>query len=42
VGRLHDCKCPQSDFRGNAPYRFCAVYRKVGGEIAVEYTDAER
>jgi hypothetical protein len=27
---------------GNEPQRFCAAYRKAGGEIALEYIDADR
>jgi hypothetical protein len=26
----------------NEPQRFCAAYRKAGGEIALEYIDADR
>jgi len=39
---LHDYKDAESDFAGNEPQRFVALYRKAGGEIAVEYVDAER
>jgi acetyl esterase len=35
---LHDYK----DADGNEPQRFVANYRKAGGEIALEYIDAER
>jgi acetyl esterase/lipase len=39
---LHDYKDPESNFDGNEPQRFCADYRKAGGEIALEYIDMER
>ena len=31
-----------ASFPGNEPQRFVANYRKAGGEIALEYIDAER
>jgi len=39
---VHDYKDPESPFDGNEPQRFCAAYRKAGGDIALEYIDAER
>jgi hypothetical protein len=39
---LHDYKDADSDFAGNEPQRFCANYRKAGGEIALEYIDMDR
>lgn len=39
---VHDYKDPESDFPGNEPQRFCANYRKAGGEIALEYIDMNR
>jgi acetyl esterase/lipase len=39
---LHDYKDTESDFPGNEPQRFCANYRKAGGDIALEYIDMER
>jgi acetyl esterase/lipase len=39
---LHDYRDPESPFDGNEPQRFCAAYRKAGGEIALEYLDMER
>lgn len=39
---VHDYKDPDSDFPGNEPQRFCANYRKAGGEIALEYIDMDR
>jgi acetyl esterase/lipase len=39
---LHDYKDDDSSFAGNEPQRFVASYRKAGGEIALEYIDAER
>jgi acetyl esterase len=38
----HDYKDVESDFPGNEPQRFCANYKKAGGEIALEYTDMDR
>jgi acetyl esterase len=39
---LHDYKDADANFPGNEPQRFVANYRKAGGEIALEYIDAER
>jgi len=39
---LHDYKDAESSFDGNEPQRFVSLYRKAGGEIALEYIDAER
>jgi len=39
---LHDYKDAEGSFAGNEPQRFVANYRKAGGEIALEYIDAER
>jgi len=39
---LHDYKDADASFPGNEPQRFAANYRKAGGEIALEYIDAER
>ena len=39
---VHDYKDPESDFPGNEPQRFCAAYRKAGGDIALEYVDMDR
>jgi acetyl esterase/lipase len=39
---LHDYKDIEASFSGNEPQRFVANYRKAGGEIALEYIDAER
>ena len=39
---LHDYKDAESNFAGNEPQRFVANYRKAGGEIALEYIEAER
>jgi acetyl esterase/lipase len=39
---MHDYKDVDSSFAGNEPQRFVANYRKAGGEIALEYIDAER
>jgi acetyl esterase len=39
---MHDYKDADSDFPGNEPQRFVANYRKAGGEIALDYIDAER
>ena len=38
----HDYKDADSDFPGNEPQRFCANYKKAGGEIALEYIDMDR
>ena len=32
----------EGSFAGNEPQRFVANYRKAGGEIRLEYIDAER
>ena len=32
----------EASFPGNEPQRFAANYRKAGGEIRLEYIDAER
>ncbi|MGB6536311.1 MAG: alpha/beta hydrolase [Xanthobacteraceae bacterium] len=39
---VHDYKDPESDFAGNEPQRFCANYKKAGGEIELHYIDMER
>jgi acetyl esterase/lipase len=39
---LHDYKDVESTFDGNEPQRFCANYRKAGGEIALDYVDMDR
>jgi len=39
---MHDYKDPESDFPGNEPQRFVAAYRKAGGEIVLDYIDADR
>ena len=39
---LHDYKDEEECFPGNEPQRFAANYRKAGGEITLEYIDAER
>jgi len=39
---VHDYKDPESNFPGNEPQRFCANYKKAGGEIALEYIDMDR
>jgi acetyl esterase/lipase len=39
---VHDYKDEDSDFLGNEPQRFCALYRKAGGEIALEYFEGGR
>jgi acetyl esterase/lipase len=39
---LHDYKDADASFPGNEPQRFVANYRKAGGEITLEYIDAER
>jgi acetyl esterase len=38
----HDYKDEESSFPGNEPQRFVALYRKAGGEIALEYVEADR
>jgi acetyl esterase len=39
---LHDYKDADSDFSGNEPQRFCANYRKAGGDIALDYIEMDR
>ncbi len=39
---VHDYKDPESNFPGNEPQRFCANYRKAGGDIALQYIEMER
>jgi acetyl esterase/lipase len=39
---MHDYKDPESDFPGNEPQRFVAAYRKAGGEITLDYIEADR
>jgi acetyl esterase len=39
---VHDYKDPESNFPGNEPQRFCANYKKAGGEITLEYIDMDR
>jgi acetyl esterase/lipase len=39
---LHDYKDPEGDFPGPEPQRFADLYRKAGGDIALEYIEAER
>ncbi len=39
---LHDYKDVEGSFPGNEPQRFVANYQKAGGEIALEYIDADR
>jgi acetyl esterase len=39
---VHDYKDPDSSFPGNEPQRFCANYKKAGGDIALEYIDMDR
>jgi hypothetical protein len=39
---LHDYKDADSSFAGNEPQRFVENYRKAGGEITLEYIDADR
>src|SRR5438034_790163 len=39
---MHDYQDADASFPGNEPQRFVANYRKAGGEIALEYIDAER
>jgi acetyl esterase len=40
--QMHDYKDPETDFPGNEPQRFVAAYRKAGGDIALEYIEADR
>jgi acetyl esterase len=39
---VHDYKDGDSDFPGNEPQRFCANYKKAGGEISLDYIDMNR
>jgi acetyl esterase/lipase len=39
---MHDYKDVESSFPENEPQRFVAAYRKAGGEIMLEYIEAER
>jgi acetyl esterase len=39
---MHDYKDVESDFPGNEPQRFVAAYRKAGGDIALDYIEADR
>ena len=39
---VHDYKDTESSFDGNEPQRFCAAYRKAGGDIDLVYIDADR
>jgi len=39
---VHDYRDPESNFDGNEPQRFCAAYRQAGGDISLEYIDADR
>ena len=39
---MHDYKDEESGFAGNEPQRFVANYKKAGGEITLEYIEAER
>jgi acetyl esterase/lipase len=39
---LHDYRDTESSFDGNEPQRFVANYRKAGGEIMLEYIEADR
>ena len=39
---MHDYKDTESKFDGNEPQRFCAAYRKAGGDIDLVYIDSER
>ena len=38
----HDYKDTESSFPGNEPQRFCASYKKAGGDIVLEYIDMDR
>ena len=38
----HDYKDFESDFPGNEPQRFCANYKKAGGDITLEYIEMDR
>jgi len=39
---VHDYKDPESSFPGNEPQRFCAAYKKAGGDIELHYIEMER
>jgi acetyl esterase/lipase len=39
---LHDYKDPEGNFPGTEPQRFADLYRKAGGDIALDYVEAER
>jgi acetyl esterase len=39
---LHDYKDVEGSFAGNEPQRFVENYRKAGGEITLEYIEADR
>jgi acetyl esterase/lipase len=39
---MHDYKDIESDFPGNEPQRFVAAYGKAGGNISLEYIEADR
>ncbi|HTP90099.1 MAG TPA: alpha/beta hydrolase [Xanthobacteraceae bacterium] len=39
---VHDYKDPESNFPGNEPQRFCANYKKAGGDITLDYINMER
>jgi len=39
---VHDYKDEDSKFPGNEPQRFCANYRKAGGDIELHYIDMDR
>ena len=39
---MHDYKDPESSFDGNEPQRFVAAYRKAGGDITLDYIEADR
>jgi hypothetical protein len=39
---MHDYKDPESHFPGNEPERFCADYKKAGGDFTLEHIDMER
>jgi acetyl esterase len=39
---MHDYKDLESSFDGNEPQRFAALYKKAGGEIALDYFEGDR
>ncbi len=39
---MHDYKDVESDFPGNEPQRFVALYQKAGGDIALDYFEGDR